>query len=139
MKYPTSMKILGQEIGVDIIPTPLYQMHRCPKCIMPNGSMYSFPVTTGSDSKACPACGFEDTIPVENSYVLGQFSVKKNQITNWHDDEFADVCETSFVHETIEAINSICDLKLPHQTITTMAAALKQAFSTGGVNFAEVA
>ena len=138
MRYPKSMKILGQEVGVNIIPTPLYQKHKCPNCIV-HGAMLEFPVPTGSESKACPACGCENTIPVENSYVLGQFSVKKNQITNWHDADYADVCETSFVHETIEAINSICDLKLPHQTITTLAAALKQAFTTGEVDFAEAA
>ena len=135
MKYPKSMTILGQEVAVNIIDQPLYQRHICPKCVF-KGENFSFPVPTGT-SKACPACGCEETIPVENSYVLGQFAVKDNAITNWHDDRFKDVCETSFVHETIEAINSICDLRLPHQTITTLAAAIKQAFTTGGVDFAE--
>ena len=136
MKYPKSMKILGQEVGVSIVDKPIYQKHTCPVCMF-NGAHLEFPVPFGSEDKACPACGCENTIPVKNSYVLGKFSVRENAITNWHDESYKDVCETSFVHETIEAINSICDLKMPHQTITTLAAAIKQAFTTGGVNFAE--
>ena len=142
MKYPKSMTILGQEVAVNIIDQPLYQRHICPKCVF-KGENFSFPVPTGT-SKACPACGCEETIPVENSYVLGQFAVKENAITNWHNEEYLksfphvrEVCETSFVHETVEAINSIGDLHLPHQTITTLASMLYQAFSTGGVDFAE--
>ena len=58
MKYPKSMKILGQEVAVNIIDQPLYQRHICPKCEF-KGESFSFPVPTGT-SKACPtraSCG----------------------------------------------------------------------------------
>lgn len=131
MRYPESMQIIGQEVKVDLLPKPLYQFHICPKC-----EGYRFPVPTGT-SKACPACGCEETRPVDNTYVLGQYVVPENKIKNWHsnDPNLRKMCETSFVHETIEAIDSICDLKLKHPQITTLAAALYQAFSTGKVDF----
>lgn len=133
MKYPKKMNILGQEVSVELVDTPLYQMHSCPNC-----AGYRFPVGHGKERK-CPSCGSEDTRPIDNTYVLGQYSGTKSEIKNWHSDQHKQVCETSFVHETIEAINSICDLKLPHQTITTLSAALYQAFSTGDVAFGEAA
>ena len=132
MRYPESMQILGQTVCVELLPKPLYQMHSCPKC-----DGYKFPVPMGGKEKTCPACGCEETRPVNNTYILGQYVVPENRIKNWHSNDPAlrQMCETSFVHETIEAIDSICDLKLKHPQITTLAAALYQAFSTGNVSF----
>lgn len=134
MRYPKSMQIIGQTVNVEILDKPLYQFHTCPNC-----ESYRFPVSLNAKDKACPACGCAETRPVDNTYVLGQFVVRDNTIKNWHSDNpnLKQVCETSFVHETIEAIDSICDLKLRHTQITTLAAALYQAFSTGAVTFVD--
>lgn len=135
MRYPTSMNIIGQTVGVELKDNPLYQMHVCPHCRNPYTSEpFKFPVAFG-ESKTCPACGATDTQPLDNTYVLGQFVVKENVIKTWHDDSIADVCGTCFVHETIEAIDSIGDLKLNHTQITTLASALYQAFTSGKVSF----
>lgn len=137
MQYPESMNIGGQNIKVQLLDNPLYQFHVCPTCKNPfNGEPFQFPVPTG-ESKACPACGCEHTQPMDNTYVFGQFVVKENTLKAWHNDAIADVCGTCFVHETMEAIDSIFDLKLNHTQITTIASALYQAFTSGGVSFVE--
>lgn len=139
MNYPKRMTILGQDVEVKILPQPLYQMYTCPHCKNPNNQeAYTFPQLLDGDVE-CPACHCKEVQPRNNMYVFGQYLVRKNEIQNFHDDDMKQVCETSFIHETIEAINSITDLKLPHQTITTLAAAIYQAFSTGGVDFSEAA
>ena len=138
-QYPSKMNVVGQTIPVKIIEHPLYTWSTCPHCKdAATGEPYSFIVPFG-EAKACPACGCAETQPRENSYVFGQFDVRDNTITNWHQDEYSDVCGTSFVHETIEAINSVNDLKLNHTQITALAANIYQAFSSGGVQFAEAA
>ena len=43
--------------------------------------------------------------------------------------------ETNFIHEVIEAVNSLGDLKLNHTQITSLAGDLYQAFTSGGINF----
>ena len=43
----------------------------------------------------------------------------------------------ALVHETIEAADVIYDLKLPHQTIQTLAVAMHQAFASGNVAFTQ--
>jgi hypothetical protein len=141
MNYPKQMIIGGQTIGVEILDTPLYQFYECPKCTMwknkdESERAYRFHVPYGT-KQPCPACGCERVQPVDNTYVLGQYLVRENRIKNWHstDASLQQVCETSFVHETIEAIDSIMDLKLNHTQITTLASSLYQAFNTGGVNF----
>lgn len=137
MIYPASMNIAGQTIDVKILDNPLYQMHICPNCKNPYTSEpYRFPVPTG-ESKACPACGCEHTQPVDNTYVFGQYVVKDNVLKTWHSDKIPDVCGTCFVHETIEAIDSIGDLKLNHTQITSLASMLYQAFTSGGVDFSK--
>lgn len=133
MNIPKKMNILGQTVNVNIVDKPLYQMHTCPKC-----NCGEFPIGD-TTAHVCPCCGNESIMPVDNSYVLGQYNTRTGEITQWMNDNYKDVCETSLIHESIEAINSICDLKLPHQTITTLAAALYQAYSSGEVNFAQAA
>lgn len=138
MIYPKKMTISGQDVHVEIIEHPLYRVFVCPHCIdASKGEPYSFHVPYGVEGKNCPACGRADTQPKDYSYIFGQYSPLRNEIKNWHNDHpnMKQVCETSFVHETIEAINSICDLQLPHQTIATLASQLYQAYSTGKVDF----
>jgi hypothetical protein len=135
MNYPSQMTIVGQTVPVSIIDTPLYTFATCPTCKDPStNEPYTFIVDYGAEA-VCPACGCTHCQPRENSYVFGQFDVLQNKITNWHSDAYSDVCGTSFVHETIEAINSINDIKLNHTQITTLAANIYQAFSSGGVAF----
>ena len=137
MRYPSNMNIGGQNIKVELLDQPLYQFHVCPHCRdLFTGQPFRFPVPTG-ETKTCPACGATDTQPQDNTYVFGQFLVKDNTLKTWHNDDISDVCGTCFVHETIEAIDSIGDLKLNHTQITTLASLLYQAFSSGAVSFGE--
>ena len=133
MRYPKEMTILGQKVPVKVQDKPLYQFYVCPHCNK-NGYSYQFHLGV-NDAKKCPACGCEDVQPVQNKYVLGQFDVPESTVKLFFNEQVRDMCEVNVVHETIEAIDSICDLKLPHQTITTLAAALYQAFKSGGVDF----
>lgn len=72
-----------------------------------------------------------------NSYMIGMYHPISRNLIQYHDDKFEDTCGESFVHETVEAVNAINDLGLPHQTITTLAANLYQAFTSGHVSFAK--
>lgn len=72
-----------------------------------------------------------------HSYVIGEYHPLTRAMKIYHTDSNVKMCGENFVHETIEAINGLYDLNLPHQTITTLATALYQAYSSGNVSFAE--
>ena len=69
------------------------------------------------------------------SYIIGSYSPLSRGMVCYHNDDLIDTCGENFTHETVEAINSLYDLKLDHQTITTLATALYQAFASGEVSF----
>ena len=73
----------------------------------------------------------------EHSYIIGQYHPLTREITIYHSDDMKKMCGENFVHETIEAVNGLYDLNLQHQTITTLATALYQAYSTGNVSFVD--
>ena len=72
-----------------------------------------------------------------HSYVIGEYHPLTRAMKIYHTNNNIRMCGENFVHETIEAINALYDLNLSHQTITTLATALYQAYSTGNVNFCE--
>lgn len=89
-----------------------------------------------------------NTIPVEvvsepirqvgpQAYVIGEYHPLSRKIKIYHTEKNIKMCGENFVHETIEAVNGLYDLNLPHQTITTLATALYQAYSTGNVSFTD--
>jgi hypothetical protein len=89
-----------------------------------------------------------NTIPVQvldnpirqvspTSYVIGEYHPLTREIKIYHTDDNIRMSGENFVHETIEAVNGLYDLSLPHQTITTLATALYQAYSSGNVDFSE--
>lgn len=89
-----------------------------------------------------------NTIPVEvldapirqvgpTSYVIGEYHPLTRAIKIYHTEKNIKMSGENFVHETIEAVNGLYDLDLPHQTITTLATALYQAYSSGGVSFVD--
>ena len=91
-----------------------------------------------------------NTIPVEvvsepnkqvgpHAYVIGEYHPLSRKIKIYHTEKHLKMCGENFVHETIEAVNGLYDLNLPHQTITTLATALFQAYSTGNVSFEQEA
>lgn len=136
MKFPTKMQVAGQVVYVQTQPDPIYQFYKCPVCV-DGEEAYSFPVLGGKHAK-CPACGCETVQPME-AYVMGCYSVLDDLITLRVTETNTEAAGTNFVHETVEAVNSICDLQLDHTQITTLSTVLYQAFSSGGVNFAEAA
>jgi hypothetical protein len=69
------------------------------------------------------------------TYVIGEYHPIARTMKCYHSEAHKDTCGESFVHETVEAIDSLYDLGLPHQTITTLATALYQAYSSGSVSF----
>lgn len=132
MNYPKSIVVGGQTIQVETTDTPLLKVYTCPDC--GPGFRFFLPFKEGG---VCPACGRKNPQPIDNTYALGQFDILKNTITTWKctDKKVREQCETSFVHEVIEAINSIHGLELEHPKITTLGTALYQAFTSGGVDF----
>ncbi len=68
---------------------------------------------------------------------IGAYYSRAKEIACTHDNTSPSTYGENFVHEVMEAANDINDLQLSHQTITTMAAALFQAFSSGKVNFGD--
>lgn len=87
-----------------------------------------------------------NTIPVQvlsepirqvsaTAYVIGEYHPLTREIKIFHTDDNPKMCGENFVHETIEAVNGLYDLNLEHQTITTLATALYQAYSSGNVSF----
>lgn len=69
------------------------------------------------------------------SYVIGEYHPLTREIKIYHTNDNIQMSGENFVHETIEAINGLYDLNLAHQTITTLATALYQAYSSGSVSF----
>lgn len=136
MKFPTKMQVAGQVVHVQTQPEPVFQFYACPTCV-DGTEAYSFPVPNGHKPK-CPACACEVVQPMD-AYVMGCYSVLDDLITLRVTDTNTEAAGTNFVHETVEAVNSICDLQLDHTQITTLSTVLYQAFSSGGVSFAEAA
>lgn len=137
MKIPNTIAVKGHLIKVETQDTPLYQFYVCPNCVNPRTNE---PLQFRADyngSKVCPACGREDTQPVWNTYVLGHYIPYENKIRCFVSDEphLVGTLETNFIHEVIEAVNSLGDLKLNHTQITSLAGDLYQAFKSGGINF----
>jgi len=73
----------------------------------------------------------------QTSYVIGEYHPLTREMKIYHTDNNIQMCGENFVHETIEAINGLYDLNLAHQTITTLATALYQAYSSGNVSFVD--
>ena len=71
----------------------------------------------------------------KNQFVIGEYHPLDRTMKCYHSEAHKDTCGESFVHETVEAIDALYDLNLPHQTITTLATALYQAYTSGGVSF----
>ena len=72
----------------------------------------------------------------DKQWMIGSYHSIDRKITQFHSDDHVDMCGESFLHETIEAANDIYDLQLNHTVITSLAAALYQAFNSGKVSFA---
>lgn len=125
MKYPAQIQITGQTIPVHVQDTPVAVVYHCEAC------KHRSPVYTGAD-RVCRKCGSTDMTPTEG-VIIGQYSCTNSYIRVYHNDEAPTMCGINFFHEVLEAINSINDLKLPHQTITTLAACWYQAMSSGNL------
>jgi len=76
------------------------------------------------------------TRAADNKKVVGKFLPLAGDMYIFHDTDKPEIGGEAFVHELCEAADVIYDLKLPHQTIQTLSAALFQAFSSGKVAFA---
>lgn len=125
MKYPAQIQITGQTIPVYVQDTPVAEVYRCDAC------GYNSPVYAGT-AAVCRKCGHASLTPTEG-IILGQYSCTNSYIRVYHSDETPTLCGINFFHEVLEAINSVNDLKLPHQTITTLAACWYQAMSSGNL------
>ena len=79
----------------------------------------------------------EGPIRIEgNDTIIGNYIPTKKEIICSHmRDMSSTTFGENFVHEVMEAANDINDLGLSHQTITTLASSMFQAFSSGKVNF----
>ena len=142
MKYPNKMVINGHTIEVEATENPLYQFYTCPTCHMPRNpdKPYRFVLDfdVKDEDKWCPACKRKDIQPQPNSYAIGEYRTNESKIRHYVNDsteKTRTLCASNFVHETLEAIDAICDLKLNHTQISTLAASLYSAFSSGDVDF----
>lgn len=75
------------------------------------------------------------TRAADSKKVVGKFLPLAGDVMIYHDTSRPEIGGEAFVHELCEAADVIYDLKLPHQTIQTLSAALFQAFSSGKVAF----
>lgn len=103
--------------------------------------MRTLPTTTQMGGHNLDITWSKETITTKDGrVVLGLFRPVTNVMIVGHPDSIGETKSgEAFVHEHIEAADAIYELKLPHQTIQTLSAALYQAFSSGEVNFAKAA
>lgn len=58
--------------------------------------------------------------------ILGRYTPAKQEITLYHNKDKPGIAQSNFIHETIEAIDLLGDLKLNHTQISTLSSALHQ-------------
>lgn len=79
---------------------------------------------------------FSDPIEVVGGdVVMAQYDPQTTTISLMHNPDKPAVGGSNFIHEVIEAADCHGDLQLTHTQISTLASALYQAFTSGGVNF----
>lgn len=61
--------------------------------------------------------------------ILGRYVPSKQEITLFDNPDKPSVAESNFIHEAIEAIDVLGDLKLNHTQISTLSSALHQVFT----------
>lgn len=60
--------------------------------------------------------------------ILGRYTPSKQEITLYNNKDKPSIAQSNFIHETIEAIDLLGDLKLNHTQISTLSSALHQVF-----------
>lgn len=71
--------------------------------------------------------------------VLGRYDPAMQQITLFHNEEKPCIAEANYIHEVIEAIDTLGDLKLNHTQISALASSLHQVLKTQEFDYAEAA
>lgn len=126
MKRPTQMKISEVVVPVKYINEPVMRFYNCAQC----GT--EVPLPPGQE-RVCSTCGSK-WLTYSNAYANGMYDVEDVAITlNANTSE--QILGFNFVHETIEAINALCDLGMDHTQISTLGMNLYGAFASGKVDF----
>lgn len=71
--------------------------------------------------------------------VLGRYDPAVQQITLFNNEEKPCVAEANYIHEVIEAIDTLGDLKLNHTQISALASSLHQVLKTQEYEYAGAA
>lgn len=71
--------------------------------------------------------------------ILGRYDPAIQQILLYNNPEKPSIAESNFVHEVIEAVDKMNDLKLNHTQISTLASSLHQILTTREYDYAEAA
>lgn len=96
----------------------------------------AYPANVKLGGHTIPVHVQDEPLRIENDeIIIGSYHFEDKVIRLTHLDTSPTTAGENLVHEIIEAANHIYDMKLPHQTISTLAAGLFQALHSGGVNF----
>lgn len=71
--------------------------------------------------------------------ILGRYDPAVQQIRLYNNPEKPSIAESNFVHELIEAVDVMNDLKLNHTQISTLASSLHQILTTQEFDYAAAA
>lgn len=69
-----------------------------------------------------------ETVP-NVGQILGRYTPSKQEIILYHNEAKPSIAQSNFIHETIEAIDLLGDLKLNHTQISTLSSALHQVLT----------
>lgn len=128
MRYPKEMMVAGQRIPVTYFDDYIYREYKCVEC----GLVADYSEEHPTCCKACKSTKLAYTGQVVTGAYDGGASLMKITMMDDRDD----IVGVNLTHETIEAVNSICDLHLTHTQISVLGATLYQAFASGEVDFA---
>jgi hypothetical protein len=126
MRYPTEMRINEVVVPVTYVTEPVRVWYTCTQC----NSQHGF---KPGEEHVCPVCK-STWMKYDELYANGVYNYRDVAITLTDNGKEAMV-GFNLVHETIEAINALCDLCLDHTQISTLGMNLYGAFSSGRVDF----
>ncbi len=132
MRYPTNMNIAGIDVPVHVQASPVYTLYKCPVCKDADTKEALVVYLREHEDIACPCC---DTTQLQNTqlFIWGKYDILNCDIAISAPNE--QVGGMNLVHETIEGINSLCDLGIDHTAISTLGTMLYKAFASGCVDF----
>ena len=71
----------------------------------------------------------------DGKHIVGKYDGKNRTIDIIDDGDHKELTGETFVHELVEAVNSIYQLELDHRVIATLGVGLYQALTSGQVSF----